>query len=109
MVRDLKTEESLVAKIASVGHEARSLFGFALTWVSKPLLNCPSRPYGLTMAASVREPDSRMPIAMVSPNIQEEIIARARQLSVAFVPKPITDESIGALLSGAALRLRKTA
>jgi CheY-like chemotaxis protein len=64
---------------------------------------------GLTMAASIRETNSRMPIAMVSANIQEEIIARARQLSVAFVPKPIMDESIGAFLSGAALRLRKTA
>jgi CheY-like chemotaxis protein len=48
---------------------------------------------GVTMAASIRATDSRMPIAMVSANIQEEIIARARQLSVAFVPKPIMNRS----------------
>jgi hypothetical protein len=48
-----------------------------------------------------------MPIAVVSANLQDEIIARARELNAAFVGKPLTDEALGAFLAGAALRLKK--
>ena len=48
-----------------------------------------------------------MPVAVVSANLQDEIIARARELNAAFVAKPLTDEALGAFLSGAALRLKK--
>ena len=51
----------------------------------------------------------KMPMAVVSANLQDEIIARARELNAAFVAKPLTDEALGAFLSGAALRLRKAA
>jgi hypothetical protein len=50
-----------------------------------------------------------MPLAVVSANIQDEIVARARELDAAFVTKPLNDEALGAFLSGAALRLKKTA
>jgi hypothetical protein len=50
-----------------------------------------------------------MPVALVSANLQDEIIARTRELNAAFVPKPLTDDALGAFLSGAALRLRKAA
>jgi hypothetical protein len=50
-----------------------------------------------------------MPVAVVSANVQDEIIARSRELNAAFVAKPLTDEALGAFLSGAALRLRKPA
>jgi len=33
--------------------------------------------------------------------------ARTRELKAAFIAKPLTDEALGAFLSGAALRLRK--
>ena len=49
------------------------------------------------------------PSAVVSANLQDEIIGRARELNAAFVAKPLTDEALGAFLSGAALRLKKTA
>jgi hypothetical protein len=50
-----------------------------------------------------------MPMAVVSANVQEEIIARARELNAAFVTKPLTDVALGAFLSGAILRLQKAA
>ena len=62
---------------------------------------------GLELVAKIRQSHPNMPVAIVSANIQDEIIARARELKAAFVPKPLTDESLGAFLSGAALRLRK--
>jgi CheY-like chemotaxis protein len=64
---------------------------------------------GLALVAKIRETHPRMPVAVVSANVQEEIIARARALDAAFVPKPLTDEALGAFLSGAALRLKRTA
>ena len=51
----------------------------------------------------------KMPMAVVSANVQDEIIARARELNAAFVAKPLTDEALGAFLSGATLRLKKAA
>ena len=48
-----------------------------------------------------------MPVALVSANLQDEIFARTRELNAAFVAKPVTDDTLGAFLSGAALRLRK--
>ena len=61
---------------------------------------------GLALVAKIRENHPKMPVAVVSANVQEEIIARVRELDAAFVPKPLTDEALGAFLSGAALRLR---
>ena len=62
---------------------------------------------GLELVAKIRESKPVMPIALVSANLQDEIIARARELRAAFVPKPLTDEALGAFLSGAVLRLKK--
>jgi CheY-like chemotaxis protein len=62
---------------------------------------------GLELVSRIREIHPSMPVAIVSANVQDEIIARARELKAAFVAKPLTDEALGAFLSGAALRLRK--
>jgi len=62
---------------------------------------------GLALVAKLRQTDAHMPIAVVSANLQDEIIARARELNAAFVGKPLTDEALGAFLAGAALRLKK--
>jgi CheY-like chemotaxis protein len=64
---------------------------------------------GLELVSRIRTIRPSMPVALVSANIQDEIIGRARELNAAFVAKPLTDEALGAFLSGAALRLRKTA
>lgn len=62
---------------------------------------------GLEVVSRIRALNPNMPVAVVSANVQDEIIARARELKAAFVAKPLTDEALGAFLSGAALRLRK--
>jgi len=64
---------------------------------------------GLELLAKIRQSHPKMPVALVSANLQDEIIARTRELNAAFVPKPLTDDALGAFLSGAALRLRKAA
>ena len=64
---------------------------------------------GLELVARLRRTKPEMPIAIVSANIQDEIIGRARELNAAFIAKPLTDEALAAFLSGAALRLKKAA
>ena len=61
---------------------------------------------GLELASELRELHPDMPIAIITANIQDEIIARARQIGVAFVPKPVTADGLEGFISGAALRLR---
>jgi hypothetical protein len=48
-----------------------------------------------------------VPIAIVSANAQDPIIAKARSLDAAFLEKPLNDEALASFLSGAALRLRR--
>jgi len=62
---------------------------------------------GLALISKMRQTDKAIPIAVVSANLQDEIISRARELNAAFVAKPLTDEALGAFLSGATLRLKK--
>ena len=64
---------------------------------------------GLALAAELRAARPGMPIAVVSANIQDEVIARARSVEAAFLPKPLTGEALAGFLSGAALRLRRSA
>ncbi|HEX4555413.1 MAG TPA: response regulator [Xanthobacteraceae bacterium] len=64
---------------------------------------------GLVLAADLRRKRPNMPIAVVTANIQEEIVARVRELGATFVPKPLTEEALSAFLTGANLRLRKVA
>jgi len=61
---------------------------------------------GLEVVSRIRAIQPNMPVAVVSANIQDEIIARARELKAAFIAKPITDDALGAFMSGAALRLK---
>jgi CheY-like chemotaxis protein len=64
---------------------------------------------GLELVADIRRIRPGMPVAVVSANLQDEIITRTRELNAAFVAKPLTDDALGAFLSGAALRLKKAA
>ena len=64
---------------------------------------------GLELAADLRAAKPKMPIAVVSANIQDEIIARARSVDATFLPKPLTEEALSGFLSGATLRLRRAA
>ena len=64
---------------------------------------------GLELVAKIRKSHPGMPLALVSANVQNEIIGRARELNAGFIPKPLTDEALGSFLSGAALRLKTAA
>lgn len=61
---------------------------------------------GLVLAAELRETHPDLPIAIITANIQDEVVARARALDAAFVPKPVTTEGLQGFVSGTALRLR---
>jgi CheY-like chemotaxis protein len=61
---------------------------------------------GLALAGQLREAYPTMPIALITANIQDEIISRARAINVSFVAKPLTSEGLSGFVSGAALRLR---
>jgi len=61
---------------------------------------------GLELAAELRVLLPEMPVAIITANIQDEIIARAREVGAAFVAKPVTADALEPFLSGAALRLQ---
>ena len=63
---------------------------------------------GLEIVSRIRAIQPNMPVAVVSANIQDEIIARTRELKAVFIAKPLTDEALGAFFSGATLRLKKS-
>lgn len=62
---------------------------------------------GLALTARIRESHPDVPIAIVSANAQDPIVAKARSLDAAFLEKPLNDEALASFLSGAALRLRR--
>jgi CheY-like chemotaxis protein len=63
---------------------------------------------GLELAGELRALRPDMPIAIITANIQDEIIARAREVDAAFIAKPVTSEGLSAFVSGAALKLRSS-
>ena len=67
--------------------------------------NMPGRS-GLDLAEELRARFPKMPIALATANVQDEIIARARAAQVTFVPKPVNEDALRGFFSGAALQLR---
>jgi CheY-like chemotaxis protein len=67
--------------------------------------NMPGR-NGLVLAAELRALRPDMPIAVITANVQDEIIAQARAVNATFVGKPLTPDGLRGFISGAALRLR---
>jgi CheY-like chemotaxis protein len=61
---------------------------------------------GLELAAELRALHPLMPIAVITANVQDEIIIRARAVNATFVAKPLTEDGLRGFISGAALRLR---
>jgi CheY-like chemotaxis protein len=57
------------------------------------------------MPGDIRALHPDMPIAVITANVQDEVIARARAVNAAFVTKPVTEEALSAFVAGAALRL----
>ncbi len=67
--------------------------------------NMPGRD-GLELAAEIRALHPAMPLAVITANVQDEVVMRARATGAAFVSKPLTEDGLRGFLSGAALRLR---
>ncbi|AJR23901.1 MULTISPECIES: response regulator [Sphingobium] len=63
---------------------------------------------GLELAGEIRALRPDMPIAIITANIQDEIIAQARAIGAAFIAKPVTSEGLAGFLTGAALKLRSS-
>jgi CheY-like chemotaxis protein len=63
---------------------------------------------GLELAQEIRSRWPETPVAVATANVQDEVIARAHAANAAFVPKPITEETLRPFLEGAALRLQES-
>ena len=67
--------------------------------------NMPGRD-GLSLAADIRALDPRIAVALVSANVQQEILDRASAVGATFLAKPLTEALIGAFLEDAEARLK---
>lgn len=59
---------------------------------------------GLEFAREVRSLRPTMPIAIVTANVQDEILASARSIDAAFIAKPVTEEGLRAFITALAQR-----
>lgn len=66
--------------------------------------NMPGRD-GLTLAADLREIRPDMPVAMISANVQTEVVTRTEEVGAQFLPKPLTQQALAAFLLDAERRL----
>jgi len=60
--------------------------------------NMPGRD-GLTLAGELRTLYPDMPLAIISANMQDEIVARATAVGASFLPKPLTQTALAAFLA----------
>jgi CheY-like chemotaxis protein len=91
---------------AASADEALTIIGAEQIDVAILDFNMPEKD-GLELAAEIRTSHPTMPIAVITANVQDEIIAKVRSLNATFVPKPVTQEALSGFISGAALRLKK--
>lgn len=66
--------------------------------------NMPGRD-GLSLAAELRGLKADMPVAVISANLQHEVVSRAREIGAHFLPKPLTEDAMRAFISEAEQRL----
>ncbi|HWF01015.1 MAG TPA: response regulator [Caulobacteraceae bacterium] len=66
--------------------------------------NMPGRD-GLALASELRELDPDMPLALISANLQTEIVDRASAIGAHFLPKPLTQEAMNAFVATAEQKL----
>jgi CheY-like chemotaxis protein len=70
--------------------------------------NMPGRD-GLSLASDLRSLKPDLPLAVVSANIQNEVVDRTRSLGAVFLGKPLTEEALSSFLSEAERRLGEVA
>lgn len=59
---------------------------------------------GITLAAELRDFDTRMQVAVISANQQVEVVDRARAAGATFLPKPITEKALAEFFAAARKR-----
>ena len=59
--------------------------------------NMPGRD-GLELATDLRKAHPKLPIAIISANHQDEIVARAEAIGATFLPKPLTEKALSGFL-----------
>ena len=101
-----KTKADWQTAEAANAQEALDLLATIAVDIALIDFNMPDRD-GLSLAAEIRATSPDMPIAILSANAQDAILARARELDAAFVEKPLSEDTLADFLSGAALRLRR--
>ena len=67
--------------------------------------NMPGRD-GLSLATEIRDLDPHTAVALISANVQAEIVNRAADVGAKFLPKPLTETALGDFLSDAKQRLQ---
>lgn len=68
--------------------------------------NMPGRD-GLALAAELREKRPGMPLAVITANIQHEIVARAGELGACFLSKPVKEQELDEFLRAATRQLEE--
>jgi CheY-like chemotaxis protein len=91
---------------ASNADEAMTIMGQRQIDIALLDFNMPGK-NGLELAAELRTTRPLMPIALITANLQDEVIASARAVNATFVSKPVTEDGLRGFLSGAALLLRE--
>ena len=66
--------------------------------------NMPGRD-GLSLAADLHEMSPDMPVALISANVQQEVVLKAAAVGAEFLAKPLTEDALRGFLSGVAARL----
>lgn len=67
--------------------------------------NMPGRD-GLSLAADIRDLDPKIVVALISANVQQEILDRAANVGATFLAKPLTEAILGSFLNDADARLK---
>jgi DNA-binding NarL/FixJ family response regulator len=70
--------------------------------------NMPGRD-GVDLAGDFQAMNPAMPVAVISANLQHEVVARAAQAGAVFLAKPLTQDALSGFLSGALLRIEAAA
>ena len=77
--------------------EAMACQPFAEIDVALLDFNMPGRD-GLTLAAEMHAIKPAMPMAIISANAQDEIVARTKEIGAGFLPKPLTRQALAEFL-----------
>ena len=91
---------------ASNADEALALAGAQRIDVALLDFNMPGRD-GLSLAAELRTLKPEMPVAVITANLQREVIAQVAEVGASFLPKPLTQDGLAGFLAEAVMRLEK--